>query len=70
MIGAKKTGPKASTMLEVLERLKQGMVRELTLGVGKGAGGEINWNAIKAAKEFKAHQTVEVEKYRALLRRY
>ena len=72
MIGAKKAEPKvpkATTALGVFENLKQNVIKQLNLG-GRSTGAEPNWNAIKAAREMQARQNFEVEKYRALVRRY
>lgn len=71
MMGAKGVASKGSSALEVLKGLKKSLVKDLALAkpVG-GASQEVNWNAVKAAKEFQGQQRFDVEKYRALLRRY
>jgi len=71
MIGSKRAGSKAFSALGVLEELKGRVAKELALGATAGAQGEINWNALKAARDFEAaRQKFDVEKYRAILRRY
>ena len=69
MNGWKRTGPKPSSALGVLAPQASDVIKDLTLGVG--AQDEIDWNKVEAARAFEAsRQKFNVEKYKALVRRY
>jgi hypothetical protein len=71
MIGTKKAGSKTSSVLGALANLKIGAIKNQTPSVSGGAGAQVNWNAIKAAKDLEAaRQAFDAEKYKALVRRY
>ncbi len=73
MIGSKRDGSKASPLVGFVTGLlrKVGVASiALKLGASRHAPGEVNWNALKAARELQAiRQRPDIEKYRALLRR-
>jgi hypothetical protein len=70
MMGWKKAGaPKVSSALGVLAPKATDIAKQLALG--KGAQAEVNWNKVEAARNLEAsRQRFDVEKYRALVRRY
>ena len=73
MFGSKRTDPKASSAIAVIEDLlKKTDAKDSALRLGVGASSkEANWNAIVAAKDFEAtRHRFDVERSRALLRRY
>jgi hypothetical protein len=75
MIGLKRDGSRASSIVDKLT----GLFRRDTaanvpvqLGALGGSSDEVNWEAIKAAREFEAiklRQATGIEKLRALVRR-